>query len=73
MLYWIQYAWVATRGYRLRPWQSPYLCWRIETFSGIPADAIDFKTFWKFFWTHRKELITFMRWSAQMKKAHGMK
>lgn len=73
MFYSLQYTWIATRGFRFRPWQSPYLRWRIETFSGTPADSIDFKTFWSFFWTHRKELVTFMRWCAQMKKIHGMK
>ena len=73
MLYWIRYLWVATRGYRLRPWRSPYLRWRIETFSGIHADAIDIKTFWKFMWSYRKELAAFLRWSAEMQRSHGMK
>jgi hypothetical protein len=73
MLYWFRYLWVASRGYRLRPWRSPYLRWRIETFSGIHADAIDFKTFWKFMWSYRKDLAAFLRWSAAMQKSHGMK
>jgi len=39
-------AWRLARGYRLRPWRSPYLRWRIETYSGIHADKIKFHTFW---------------------------
>ena len=30
-----------TRGYRLRPWRSPYLRWRIETYWGLHADRSD--------------------------------
>ena len=37
----IRFLWIASRGYRLRPWDSPYLRWRIETYAGIPAESID--------------------------------
>ena len=47
-------AWRLARGYRLCPWRSPYLRWRIETYSGIHADQIDFGTFWKFAGTPAK-------------------
>ncbi len=33
----LRFLWRATRGYRLRPWRSPYLRWRIETYWGTPA------------------------------------
>ena len=42
--------WSMTRGYRLRPWRSPYLLWRIETYSGQHADRITFGDFWRFTW-----------------------
>ena len=42
--------WRLTRGYRLRPWRSPYLRWRMETYWGMPADRIGFAEFWKFAW-----------------------
>jgi hypothetical protein len=61
--------WRLTRGYRLRPWRSPYLRWRIETYSGLHADAIDFRTFWKFTWEHRQELRRYLEWTA----ARGMR
>jgi hypothetical protein len=56
--------WRLARGYRLRPWRSPYLRWRIETFSGMHADQIDFRTFWSFVWCRRAELARYLHWAA---------
>lgn len=56
--------WRLARGYRLRPWRSPYLRWRIETYWGLHAEAIDFRTFWKFTWEHRDELRRYLTWAA---------
>jgi coproporphyrinogen III oxidase-like Fe-S oxidoreductase len=53
-------------GYRLRPWRSPYLRWRIETYSGIHAEAIGFRGFWRFSWQQRRELARYLRWAAGM-------
>jgi hypothetical protein len=55
-----------SRGYRLRPWRSPYLRWRIETYSGVHAEAIGFREFWRFTWRTRRELSHYLRWAAQM-------
>ena len=60
------FMWRATRGYRLRPWRSPYLRWRMETYWGIPADSIGFGDFWRFIWQHRSELLRFLEWAARM-------
>ena len=60
--------WRLARGYRLRPWRSPYLRWRIETYWGLHADAIDFRKFWIFSWEHRAELRRYLKWAA----AQGM-
>jgi len=57
--------WRLSRGYRLQPWRSPYLCWRIETYWGLHAERIDFRTFWKFVWEHRGELLRYLRWAAR--------
>lgn len=65
----LRFLWQATKGYRLRPWRSPYLRWRIETYWGIPADAIGFREFWEFSWSHRKELVRFLRWAGRMSAA----
>jgi len=58
--------WRMTRGYRLRPWRSPYLRWRIETYSGIHADAITFSGFWRFLWRYRRELASYLLWAETM-------
>ena len=60
--------WKLGRGYRLRPWQSPYLRWRIETYWGMHAEEIDCRTFWKFVWQHRAELGRYARWAAIERK-----
>jgi hypothetical protein len=61
-------VWEMTRGYRLRPWKSPYLLWRIETYSGIEAKAIDFPRFCSFCWGSRRELIRYLRWAQRMRE-----
>jgi hypothetical protein len=65
----IGFLWKATRGYRLAPWRSPYLRWRMETYWGTPAEAITFGEFWRFSWRHRGELARFLRLADRM--AHG--
>ncbi len=62
----LRFFWIASRGYRLRPWQSPYLRWRIETYSGIPADSITAKMFFDFIWSERVSLWQYLRWVSRM-------
>jgi hypothetical protein len=56
----------ATRGHRLAPWRSPYLRWRIETYTGLKMDKIGFFAFWTFVWRERQELGRFLKWTAEM-------
>ena len=58
-------VWRLTRGYRLRPWQSPYLRWRIETYWGLDADRITFREFFRFVWRQRRDLLGYLRWAAR--------
>ncbi len=62
----IRFLWRASRGYRLRPWRSPYFKWRLETYWGVPAETIGFREFWTFSWRHRAELLRFLRWAERM-------
>ena len=62
----LKFLWIATRGYRFRPWESPYLRWRIETYSGIPADSITRESFFHFIWAERHSLWQYLRWVARM-------
>lgn len=64
----IGFLWRATRGWRLRPWKSPYLRWRIETYWGTPADHIGFREFWRFLWLRRRDLLRFLRWADRMRR-----
>ena len=63
----VGFLWNSTRGYRLRPWRSPYLRWRIETYCGWKAEEIGFGDFWRFVWTRRRELRQFLRWAGSMR------
>lgn len=68
MLARLRFLWTATAGYRLRPWRSPYLRWRIETYSGMRAEEIGFRQFWRFVWRERGRLWRFLTWVAEMEK-----
>ena len=62
----LRFIWIATRGHRLAPWRSPYLRWRIETYTGLKMDKIGFIEFWGFLWRERRELKHFLEWTATM-------
>jgi hypothetical protein len=62
----IRLLWRLSRGYRLRPWRSPYLRWRIETYSGLHAESIGFREFWRVVWGSRREFARYLRWAARM-------
>jgi len=59
----INFLWNATRGERLRPWRSPYLRWRLETYSGQRADTVRGRDFWNLFWKEKR----FLRWTGEIK------
>jgi hypothetical protein len=74
MLSILRFLWTSTRGHRLTPWRSPYLRWRIETYSGTKMTDVDFPSFWLFVWHERGELVRFLKWSARMERmADGKK
>ena len=58
--------WRLSKGYRFTPWRSPYLRWRIETYSGLHADEITRNIFWQFVWRERRDLVRFLRWASKM-------
>jgi hypothetical protein len=61
----ISFLWQATKGYRLTPWRSPYLRWRIETYWGIPAESITAGDFWQFLWQRKADLFRFVLWAGR--------
>jgi len=64
----LRFLWQSTKGYRLRPWASPYLRWRMETYWGLDAEAIAPSDFRAFLWLHRTEMFRFLRWAGRMAK-----
>jgi hypothetical protein len=38
----LRFFWNSTRGHRSAPRRSPYLRWRVETYSGLKMDKIGF-------------------------------
>ena len=66
----LRFLWVATRGYRLRPWNSPYLRWRIETYSGIPAETITRPIFFRFIRREWRSLFQYLLWVGRMRRLY---
>lgn len=70
----IRFLWRATVGYRLRPWRSPYLRWRLETYSGLKAESVTAGDFWRLAVNERGQLLRFLRWTGEMKEyAEGVR
>jgi hypothetical protein len=61
----LRYFWIASQGYRLRPWKSPYVRWRLETYFGQEAEAVDRAKFFRLLWRERARLIRFLRWAEE--------
>jgi hypothetical protein len=61
----LRVLWQLTRGYRMSPWRSPYLRWRMETYWGLHADQIGFADFWLFVWQRRADLWRYLRWAGR--------
>lgn len=62
----LRFIWNATRGYRLTPWRSPYLKWRVETYSGKKAETLTLKDIWDFIWVSKWELLSFLLWTDRL-------
>lgn len=58
----MKYMWTASKGYRLRPWRSPYLRWRLETYFGPQAADPGAAKFFSLMWRERKQMARFLRW-----------
>jgi hypothetical protein len=65
----LRYYWITTKGYRLRPWASPYIRWRLETFLGGDMHALGRGEFFQLLWRERKQLARFLAWTAERQRA----
>ena len=59
---------MAASGYRLHPWDSPYLRWRLETFLGKEAEDLSAAQFMKILWKYRHQMQNFVDWAAERRR-----
>jgi hypothetical protein len=58
----LRYYWIIAKGYRLQPWKSPYLRWRLETFFGKDAASLDALATLQLLWRERARIRSFLKW-----------
>jgi len=67
----VRFYWVGAKGYRLRPWRSPYLRWRLETFLGPEAAEPGPAKFFKLMWRERARVGKFLDWASEQRGAQA--
>lgn len=68
MLNALRYYWIIAKGYRLRPWASPYIRWRLETFFGKQATDLSMGKFVRLMWRERVRMEQFLEWVAKSRQ-----
>jgi hypothetical protein len=64
----LSYYWITAKGYRLDPWRSPYIRWRMETFFGREAAPPGAGSFFRLLWRERKRLSEFLTWTNDFRR-----
>jgi hypothetical protein len=68
VFYALRYFWALAKGHRLRPWRSPLVRWRFETFFGLHAETLTAGQFFGLLWRHRARMGAFLRWAEEMER-----
>jgi hypothetical protein len=59
-----------------QPWKWPwhYYAWRVETYTGIPAAEVTWRTVLTFFWQpqYRRACKRYVRWLKQMQQLRDL-
>jgi hypothetical protein len=63
----VRFLWNATKGHRFAPWRSPYLRWRVETYSGKRAESLKLSDFWQLLWSEKRQFVRFLAWTREMR------
>jgi hypothetical protein len=71
MLNALRYYWIIAKGYRLHPWDSPYIQWRLETFFGKEAADMDREKFMSLMWRERVRMRRFLDWVGERRRAQN--
>jgi hypothetical protein len=53
----------------LRPWASPYIQWRLETYFGKEAANLDRAKFMSLMWRERARMRRFLNWVSDRRRA----
>jgi hypothetical protein len=69
----LRYYWITAKGYRLRPWASPYIRWRLETFFGGDMHALGPGEFFSLLWRGRGRSGQFLMWLAERWRVQGQR
>jgi hypothetical protein len=64
----LRYYWIIARGYRLNPWNSPYVRWRFETFFGPEAAPLDARKLFSLSWKYRAQMEEFIEWVGERRR-----
>lgn len=67
----LSFYWIAAAGYRLHPWDSPYLRWRLETFLGVEGENLSSSQFLKILWKYRHQMQNFVDWAAERRRVQS--
>ncbi len=55
----------------MMPWRSPYLRWRLETYTGKPAETVTAMDFVRLAARDWRQMVRFLRWTAEMQGYAG--
>ncbi len=66
MWYILRFLWNATRGHRLAPWRSPYIKWRLETYTGLKMEKIGLVQIAGIMRHEYRQMWHFLLWTAKM-------
>ena len=70
----VRFWWMASAGHRLRPWKSPYLRWRMETYTGKSAATLRLRDFVRLAVGERRQIGRFFLWTGELNQlASGKK
>ena len=72
MLNALRYYWIIAKGYRFRPWDSPYIKWRLETYFGKEAAGLDRAKFLTLMWRERARMRRFLDWVGERRRAQDL-
>jgi hypothetical protein len=64
----LRFYWISAKGYRLNPWNSPYLRWRFETFLGSEAAGMTAAKFLRLTWKYREQMERFLDWAEDRRR-----